>query len=298
MRVATGPGAESKPTAGRGAVPGLGADALARLLDALPIGVGLQDLEGRFFWVNPVLVRQLGIPAEQIIGHTLDTLPLERSKRDDGQHLYHLPRAMQGRSEWMVVTGVWLPENGSGGLRVSLFEDVTQTERFRRQVDRLQQALHGQVSTDEVTGLLNRRGLMHQLDAQVSRSRRYYNVLSVLVMRLFRLDGRAEAPSDETVTAVARLLRDQTRWPDIIGRWDAQDFVLVLPETSAESARRLTEKLRHHIAELPPVNGAKDSTWTVDFGIAEWEKGDSAQALLEKAAAVVPGWGYQSSKIS
>ena len=163
-------------------------------------------------------------------------------------------------------------------------------------MDRLQQALHGQVSTDELTGLLNRRGLMSQLDAQVSRSRRYHNVLSVLVMRLHCLDGRAEPPSEETVTTVARLLRDQTRWPDIIGRWDERDFVLVLPETSAESAQRLSEKLRHHIAELPPVNGAEDRTWAVDFGISEWEKGDSAQTLVDKAAAMAPG--RQSSRIS
>ena len=156
MRVATGLGAESEPTAEGGGVPGLGSDALARLLEALPIGVGLQDPEGRFFWVNPVLVRQLGMPAEQILGHTLDTLPLER------------------------------------------------------------------------------------------------------------------------------LMRDQTRWPDIIGRWDERDFVLVLPETSAESAQRLSEKLRHHIAELPPVNGAEDRTWAVDFGISEWEKGDCAQTLVDR----------------
>ena len=65
MRVATGLGAESEPTAEGGGVPGLGSDALARLLDALPIGVGLQDPEGRFFWVNPVLVRQLGMPARR-----------------------------------------------------------------------------------------------------------------------------------------------------------------------------------------------------------------------------------------
>lgn len=300
MRVATGLGAESEPTAAGGGVPGLGSDALARLLDALPIGVGLQDPEGRFFWVNPVLVRQLGMVPDQILGHTLDTLPLERLTRDDGLHLYRVPRVVQGRSEWLVVTGVWLPENGSGGLRVSLFEDVTQTERFRRQVDRLQQALHGQVSTDEVTGLLNRRGLMSQLEAQVSRSRRYHNVLSVLVMRLHCVGGAgeepgSEPPSEQTVTTVARLLRDQTRWPDIIGRWDERDFVLVLPETSAESARRLTEKLRHYIAELPPVDGAEDRTWAVDFGISEWEKGDSAQTLVEKAAAAS---GRQSSRIS
>lgn len=288
MRVAMGREAETTPTAGDAEVPGLGSEALARLLDALPVGVGLQDPEGRFFWVNQALTRQLGVPADRILGHNLDTLPVERVEREGGVPLFHIPRVVQGQAEWLVVTGVRLPDNGAAGLRVAVFEDVTQTERFRRQVDRLQQALHGQVSTDEVTGLLNRRGVMNQLEAQVSRSRRYQNVLSVLVMRLRCVGGPVEEPGTQAVTSVGRVLRDQTRWPDIIGRWNEQDFVLVLPETSAESAGLLAEKLRPRIAELFPVSGPKGPTCVADFGVAAWEKGDSAQSLLEKAAAVVP----------
>ncbi len=287
MRVAMGRGAETKPTAGDAEVPGLGSEALARLLDALPVGVGLQDPEGRLLWVNQALIRQLGMPSDQVLGHSLDTLPIERVEREDGVPLFHVPRVVQGQAEWLLVTGVRLPDNGAAGLRVSVFEDVTQTERFRRQVDRLQQALHGQVSTDELTGLLNRRGVMSQLEAQVSRSRRYQNVLSVVVMRLRCVDGPVEQPGTQAVTSVGRLLRDQTRWPDIIGRWDEQDFVLVLPETSAESAGLLVEKLRPRIAELYPVSGGKGPACVADFGVAAWEKGDSAQSLLEKAAAAV-----------
>ncbi len=287
MRVAMGRGAETKPADRDADVPELGSEALARLLDALPVGVGLQDPEGRFFWVNRALTHQLGMPADQILDHNLDTLPLERVEREDGVPLFHVPRVVQGQAEWLLVTGVRLPDNGAAGLRVSVFEDVTQTERFRRQVDRLQQALHGQVSTDEVTGLLNRRGVMSQLEAQVSRSRRYQNVLSVVVLRLRCVVGPVEQPGTQAVTSVGRVLRDQTRWPDIIGRWDEHDFVLVLPETSAESAGLLVEKLRPRIAELLPASGGKGPDWVGDFGIAAWEKGDSAQSLLEKAAAAV-----------
>lgn len=287
MWVATGREAETTAAAGDAGVPGLGSEALARLLDALPVGVGLQDPEGRFFWVNQALTRQLGMPADHILGHSLETLPVERVDREGGVPLFHVPRVVQGQAEWLVVTGVRLPDNGALGLRVSVFEDVTQTERFRRQVDRLQQALHGQVSTDEVTGLLNRRGLMSQLEAQVSRSRRYQNVLSVVVMRLRCVGGPVEQPALQVLTAVGRVLRDQTRWPDIIGRWDEQDFVLVLPETSAESAGLLAEKLRARIAGAFPQAGEQGPTCVADFGIAAWEKGDSAQLLLEKAAAGV-----------
>ena len=93
MRVATGLGAESEPTAEGGGVPGLGSDALARLLDALPIGVGLQDPEGRFFWVNPVLVRQLGMPCRRLAGkHPRRTLSQMADFQQTHQLFIHFPR--------------------------------------------------------------------------------------------------------------------------------------------------------------------------------------------------------------
>jgi len=288
MRVATGRGAGIEANMADEELPSLRPDALGRLLDALPTGVALQDTEGRILWANQALARQVGLPPEEIVGRTLSMLPLERVEREDGGPLYHLPRAVKGQTEWLLVNAVRLPENGASGLRVAIFEDVTQAERFRRQVDRLQQALHGQVSTDEVTGLLSQRGLMSQLEAQVSRSRRYNNVLSLAIMRLHCVGAQAELPSTQAVLSISRLLRDQTRWPDIIGRWNEEDFVLVLPETPESSAGILTEKLRQRIAEIYPPDGENGANCLVAFSVVEWQKGDSAHGLLERAAAGLP----------
>jgi diguanylate cyclase (GGDEF)-like protein len=261
--------------------PGLSPEALPRLLDAVPVGIALQGSDGNILWVNAALARQVGLPREEIVGYPLEALPLEPFQREGlPGTLLHVGRAAEGRAEWLQLTMETLPFNGSGSLRLAVLEDVTLAERFRRQVDRLQQALHGQVSTDEETGLLNRRGLASQLETQVSRSRRYGNVLSVMAMRLRPVGPADDQPGLPFLVSTARLLRDQTRWPDIIARWADNEFVLVLPETSEGSARLLAEKLRKRFDEAPPGGpGACEC----EFGIAEWQKGDSSQALLERA---------------
>jgi diguanylate cyclase (GGDEF)-like protein len=266
--------------------PALAPELLKRLLDALPTGVALQGADARVLWANRALSHQIGLAAAAMVGRVLEGEYLERVEREDGEALYHVPRGGEGRAEWLRVSTVRLSEHPVSGHRVALFEDVTQTERFRRQVDRLQQALHGQVSTDEATGLLNRRGVLHQLEAQVSRSRRYNNVLSVVVMRVRCQGAAAGAGSPQSLVSVARMLRDQTRWPDIIGRWGDQDFVLVLPETSEAAAGSLTAKLRPRLAELLP--GGDATACVADFGVAQWQKNDTAQALLERAARGLP----------
>jgi GGDEF domain-containing protein len=274
------PTGEGGASAGwNGTAPGLSPDSISRLLDMVPVGVALQGADGQIVWANEALSRQVGLPRDAIPGRTVESLPLERFDREGvGGTLLHAGRIAEGRAEWLLLTTATLPANGAGNLRLAVFEDVTLAERFRRQVDRLQQALHGQVSTDEATGLLNRRGLISQLDAQVSRSRRYGNVLSVMV---FRAEVPGGHPSLQTLVAVARLLRDQTRWPDIIGRWAEEVFALVLPETSDAAARLLADKLRRALGEVPGPDGG--SCCEATFGVAEWAKGDSAQALLERA---------------
>jgi diguanylate cyclase (GGDEF)-like protein len=273
-------GIETGNTEGGDPLPSLPPRALAQLLNALPTGVALHDSEGRIRWANEALAGQLGVAPHDLVGQTLEGLGLERKERGDGVPLFHVPRTAQGHAEWLRVSLVRLPQGEDSVLVAALAEDVTQTERLRLQIDRLQQALHGQVSTDETTGLLNRRGLMHQLESQVSRSRRYGNILSVVILRVRCPEAPGERPSPQRLVQAARVLRDQTRWPDIIGRWGEGDFALVLPETSGQAAASLVAKLLQHLEEVPAET---DGGWVIAFGVAEWQRGDTAPALVERA---------------
>ncbi len=265
-------------------MPHLDSVDMALLLEQLPVGVSIQDDRGGIIWVNSTLVRMLGVPGDKILGRAQDSLPLARSEHQTGEgELFQLADMVEGGAEWLAcIVKPWL----SGGLEmatVTYYLDVSDAENARIKVDRLTQALRGQTSTDFATGLLNKKAALAQLETQVSRSRRYHNLLSVVLLRLRRQGGGAESLSKPMVVALSRLLRDQTRWPDIIARWGESEFLLVLPETSADSARLLADKIRAQIPGLPTAERELGAQRAAAFGIAEWTKGDDSAALVRRA---------------
>jgi len=89
--------------------------------------------------------------------------------------------------------------------------------------------------------------------------------------------------SEQGMVAFSRMLRDQTRWPDIIGRWDERDFLLILPETPAEATTAFKGKILRQLDAFPPISGDRGVACSAEFGIAAWRRGDDAQELVERA---------------
>lgn len=263
--------------------PPLEWESLARLLNIVPVGVAVHDDFGRITWTNHELERQLGLDRDSIKGNTLDALPLVASEHQTGDGLlFHLPDSSEHDTQWVSIINATVEQDGQP-VEVSFFIDVTGEEHAKMQVDRLHQALRGQASTDKATGLPTRKVVLTQLEDQVSRSRRYHNLLSVMLIRLTCSGGNTEKPGLPVLSGTSNLLRAETRWPDIIGQWDEQTFLLVLPETSADSAGSLAKKIRQQFVSqvegFPPEAAHCDIT----MGIAEWCKGDNAGDLVHKA---------------
>ncbi len=257
---------------------------MAAILDHLPLGVCVTDGDGRILWANPAASGLFGRSASELIGVAEADLPVQKGQHqtDEGR-LMEVVGAPEFGTEWVIrLEGPVLPEQG-GELKVTFYVDATEMEHARIKVDRLTQALRGQSATDQTTGLLNHASVLHQLEMQVSRSRRYHNLLSVVLLRLHCRVADGDGLTDSQVLAVGRMLRDQTRWPDIIGRWSEFEFLLVLPETSVASAGTLRDKVAEQLALLPEFSAA-DVDCQAAFSTAEWHKGDTALDLVGRAA--------------
>ncbi len=100
---------------------------------------------------------------------------------------------------------------------------------------------------DPLTGVYNRRFLVDFLSREVPRSRRRQQALSVLLLDLdgFKSfnDTRGHLAGDDMLTAVARSLAAAVRADDVIARYGGDEFVVVLPNTPGESARRVAREL-------------------------------------------------------
>ncbi len=236
---------------------------IRELIQGLNEGVAIVDDAGTVLEVNRALHRLAGFePGEVLRGHPLAAVLAEGGERE-------IAFMSHGEKRHCRVRSVELGE----GLRALVCEDISAMRRLESECDRLTAELSDQSLKDPETGLLTERGLMLVLESQVSRSRRYGNPLSLVMLGVYGRDvGRGTMP------AIARILRDQLRWADVIARGRGDEFLLLLPETGGEDAARLVEKLQARLA----AEFCDREVWSL-FGLAEWTRVDDEHRLLHRA---------------
>src|SRR6266576_3934991 len=102
---------------------------------------------------------------------------------------------------------------------------------------------------DDLTGVRNARAFHEAAAAEIERARRYQHPFSVAVVDLGSRVG------DDLVRAAATVLRGALRATDVVARLGRDEFIALLPETTAASARIVLEKLRAGMAELRTNDG-------------------------------------------
>jgi diguanylate cyclase (GGDEF)-like protein len=148
--------------------------------------------------------------------------------------------------------------------------------------------------TDSLTGAPNRRQLFLRLEQEYSRSVRFGDPLSILMIDLdhFKLvnDRHGHMVGDGVLRGVALALRRNVRKIDLVSRYGGEEFVVLLPRVAKPEAIEVAEKLRRAVAAtaLPGPDGGGPLAVTVSIGVATLgADGDDAPGLLEKADAAL-----------
>jgi diguanylate cyclase (GGDEF)-like protein len=140
---------------------------------------------------------------------------------------------------------------------------------------RVSRIVSHRVNTDGLTGALNRDGLRAAAHRELRRARRDRQQLAVVALDLddFKRvnDEEGHAAGDDLLSETVAAWRVALRTQDIVARTGGDEFVLLLPDTSAEEAEAVLERLR----EAHPVR------WSA--GIAELQQMESLQSSLELA---------------
>ncbi len=133
-------------------------------------------------------------------------------------------------------------------------------------------------STDPLTGLPNRAGLFERIRMELARSQRSNLSLALAVLDLDRFkefnDRFGHLAGDRLLIAAGERLAESVRTTDLAVRFGGEEFVLLLPEISAEEAMRCCERIREAVRGIR-VFGAETGT-TISIGVAVHEpKGGS-----------------------
>jgi diguanylate cyclase (GGDEF)-like protein len=157
---------------------------------------------------------------------------------------------------------------------------------------RLHRIVERQALADSLTGLANRRSLEETLRAEVARSGRFGDSLTVVFADLddFKQinDAYGHAAGDEVLKEFAKALRATVRESDVAGRWGGEEFALVLTGTDAEGGVRLAERARAAIASRTVVlPGGEEVSVTASFGVASFPDHREPGELLAAADAAL-----------
>jgi len=255
-----------------------------QLFEACPIGLMLIDQDGKAQWLNPALQSWLGAQADTVLHQTADTAPPELKDLWAENATVHVSARASQDDLWLLGTTQPL---ANGGM-MQFFTDASPIKLLMQERDSLQEQLAKTSLTDAETGMPNRRALSQNLESQVSRSRRYQNPLTILIMRMDNLpEFMAQHGTDSAkplLVAIRNVLNDQLRWADTIGRMDENEFLLILPETHLDATEQMVELLHKRLDELS-IEGFEDSDFKVQarFSAAEWHKGDDVGLLMLRA---------------
>jgi diguanylate cyclase (GGDEF)-like protein/PAS domain S-box-containing protein len=255
--------------------------------------VFITSQEGIILQVNPAFCVVTGYQPEEALGQTPRLL---KSGRHDNAYYRGMWEEIGIRGYWhgeiwnrrkdgevfcarQTVTAI---RDGRGEIShyVSVFRDVTDHKADEEKIR--QQAYH-----DHLTGLPNRNLFMDRLRLALAQARRGGRPLTLMFVDLDRFkeinDRLGHVAGDAVLCAAADALRKSLRDSDTVARLGGDEFIVLLPETPAEDAAKVAEKMLRHIGESRDIAGEAVRIGA-SIGVALFPKdGDDTESLIRAA---------------
>lgn len=272
---------------------------LGNLLDLLPAGLLIHQ-EQSIVYANFEAARMLERSTDSLVGrHFLDFLPPEwlDTQRD------YFRRCISGRELIRTKDCVMLGAEGARtpvqismsplpweGLPVIyiLLNDISALKASEERLRLLS-------ITDSLTGLFNRRHFIEESEREIARARRYHLPTGMLLLDIDHFkrinDTYGHTTGDEALKAFAAACQKALRTNDILGRLGGEEFGVFLPQTDADGAALVAERIRHAVEAIRLSHDSKatdrDSqtvSLTVSIGVAAGCGGEpGVDALLSRA---------------
>jgi diguanylate cyclase (GGDEF)-like protein len=271
--------------------------ALRAALDQVAFGMVLLDQERRAQFINRAFRRIWRLP-DKVADSRLPFVKLMYHGRDSHAFVVPLHQLTAYVAEQMALirTGdaqpldLRLADGEVLRFRCTALPDGKRLLSYGNVSDLTHQAdlLAELASIDGLTGLYNRRHFLHVANGEWERFKRYGRPLALLLVDIDKLksvnDRYGHDTGDRVVKEVAEVLRNNTRASDIAARVDGEEFALLLPEATIESARLAAERFRRTVAERAiPVDGGSLAV-TASIGLSPASPDVSSLAELMKQA--------------
>ena len=249
---------------------------LARLL---PVMLGRRDV-----WV----VARFGARQQVIVPSAPGETDQITMLSDEARQWATYPMKVDGRT--IGILGTAVPAEGLSARDHHLFEAVATLVGQSLFTANAFETMREASLVDPLTGCAMRAEGVRRFQAELRRADRSRSSLAVLMLDLDHFksvnDRFGHETGDAVLSAVGQTLLTTLRASDVSCRWGGEEFLLVLPDSSVERARRASEKLRQRIANTPVRAGDYIVQVTASIGITLTQFGETdIQPLLARADA-------------
>lgn len=271
---------------------------LVDMLESVEVGLVVLDLDFRVQAWNGFMENHSGITASKIrnrvifelfpdipkawLSRKVDAVALLNTRAftswEQRPYLFRFrnTRPITGTEDYMYQNLTISPLSGSTGQveKVCLMVyDVTDIATGKRALERANEQLAKLSMTDRLTGLLNRGTWENLVDAEFERFRRYGQATSLVMFDIdfFKKvnDNHGHLAGDEVIKHTAATAKSNLRQSDSIGRYGGEEFGIILPETDAEGARIICERIRESIEQSIVQTSVAPIQYTVSVGISQ-----------------------------
>ena len=127
--------------------------------------------------------------------------------------------------------------------------------------------------TDGLTGISNRPSVEKSLQIEFERSKRYNSPLSVVLLDVDHFkdvnDSYGHQKGDEILVTFASVLKKFCRANDTAARYGGEEFLMILPQSNAQGAFKIAERVREEIMKMSFVGNDSKFSVTTSCGVAE-----------------------------
>lgn len=143
------------------------------------------------------------------------------------------------------------------------------------------------VRHDQLTGVLNRRGLEDIFNKEVARAKRHDTLLCVGLLDIDNFkklnDTMGHATGDQALIHLATVCRETLRPQDTVARFGGEEFVILLPETGLEDAVQALTRLQRELTKKFFLHGNDKVLITFSAGVTQMRLEDNQTSVIKRA---------------